>query len=99
MVFNKCKLSHKPISHCHLFMKTALLGGLSLFAAVIFGCAALHVFNSCILPWSMAPGTTHITLVLPGVQVSGGWLYVPFVLCVLLAITMAYYSVMILKKR
>ena len=82
-----------------VFMKTALLGGFSLFAAVLFGCEALVLFQTSVLPWSKAPATTHITLVLFGMQFSGGWLYLPFAVSVVIAAVAACYSLSLWKNR
>ena len=76
-------------------MKTLLLVGFCWLAAIACAGAALVLLNGYIL----APPTTHITLIIAGMQFRGRMLYVPFAILAVLAVTMARYSVWIWRNR
>jgi hypothetical protein len=81
-------------------MTKALLGILSLLAALIFGWSAFRVFVGCFLPWRKAPDTTHTTLVLiPGMQFTGWQLLIPLVAFIAVALTFAILGLWILKRQ
>lgn len=80
-------------------MPKMLWVGLSLLLALGFAGGAVSILINCILPWLREPVTTHVTVIIAGIQFGGATMFLPFALLILSAIAMAAFATWLLGKR
>lgn len=75
------------------------IGLLSFMLSLILGSTALLVLVRCIVPWLKAPGTTHVTWIVAGMQFTGWRLFLPFGVLIIAAVALAYLGWEMLRQR
>jgi hypothetical protein len=80
-------------------MTKTLLGGLSCLLALLLSLSALGVFFRCIQSWRNTPDTTHMTMIIAGMQFTGGQLLIPLAGFVIGAIAAGFFALRTLRPR
>jgi hypothetical protein len=80
-------------------MTKTLLGGLSCLLALLLSLSALGVFFRCLQSWRNAPDTTHMTMIVAGMQFTGGQLLIPLAGFTIGAIAAGLFGLKTLKTR
>jgi hypothetical protein len=80
-------------------MKRTFLIGLSFLLSLILAGGAFRIWVNCILPWWKAPQTTHVTVILAGIQFAGRQVFIPLAIFSLAALATALMAIRLLKKR
>lgn len=75
------------------------IGVLSFVLSLILGSTALLVLVRCIVPWLKAPGTTHVTWIIGGMQFTGWRIFLPFGILAIVALALAYLGWEMLMRR